>query len=126
MSLLDWLFPRKLSLETPQSEERRTQSTPLREPERQVRFPLSEKRPFDIIADAQAAWQATDVARAEKLFKEGVDAYKHSEPDGVAFGLGRYGAFLVDQDRADEALRVFEEAIERKTDIPVIWSDYMC
>lgn len=125
MSLLDWLFPRKLSLETPQSEERRSQSTPLREPERQVRFPLSEKRPFDIIADAQAAWQATDVARAEKLFKEGVDAYKHSEPDGVAFGLGRYGAFLVDQDRADEALRVFEEAIERKTDIPAIWSDYM-
>jgi tetratricopeptide (TPR) repeat protein len=124
VSLLDWLFPRKLSPDTPQSEKRRTQST-LREPERPVRIHPSEKRPFDTIADAQAAWQATDLARAEKLFKEGVDAYKHSEPDGVDFALGRYGAFLLDQDRADEAMHVLEQAIERRTDIPAIWSDYM-
>ena len=125
MSLLDWLFSRKLSPETPQSEKRRTQSTPLREPERPVRIYPSEKRPFDTIADAQAAWQAIDFARAEKLFKKGIDAYKHSEPDGVDFALGRYGAFLLDQDRVDEAMHVLEQAIERKTDIPAIWSDYM-
>ena len=125
MSLLDWLFPRKLNLETPQSEKRRTQSTPLPEPERPVRVHPTEKRPFDTIADAQEAWQATDLARAEKLFKQGIDAYKHSEPDGVDFALGRYGAFLLDQARVDEALHVFEQAIERNTDIPAIWSDYM-
>jgi hypothetical protein len=99
VSLLDWLFPRKLNLETPQSEKRRTQSTPLPEPERPVRIHPTEKRPFDTIADAQEAWQATDLARAEKLFKQGIDAYKHSEPDGVDFALGRYGAFLLDQAR---------------------------
>jgi outer membrane protein assembly factor BamB/Flp pilus assembly protein TadD len=43
----------------------------------------------------------------------------------VDFALGRYGAFLLDQDRKDEALRVLEQAIERKTDIPAIWSDYL-
>ena len=86
MSLLDWLFSRKLSPDTPQSEKRG--ATPLREPERPVRIPPSEERPFDTIADAQAAWQAIDLARAEKLFKEGIDAYKHSEPDGVDFAWG--------------------------------------
>jgi len=63
--------------------------------------------------------------RAEKLFKQGVEAYKRLEPIGVDFALGRYGAFLLDQDRKDEALRVLEQAIERKTDIPAIWSDYL-
>src|ERR1700685_4092684 len=66
VSLLDWLFSRKLSPGTPQSEKRRTQSTPLREPERPVGIYPSEKRPFDTIADAQAAWQAIDFAGAEK------------------------------------------------------------
>jgi tetratricopeptide (TPR) repeat protein len=125
VSLLDWLLHRKLGPETPQSKERRTPPTPLREPERPVRLRVSEKRPFDTIAEAQAAWQAIHLVRAEKLFEEGIDAYKHSEPDGVDFALGRYGAFLLDQDRVDDALRVLEQAIERKTDIPAIWSDYM-
>ena len=83
------------------------------------------KRPFDTIADAQAAWQASDPTRAEKLFEEGVGAYKRRDPSGVDFALGRYGAFLLDQDRKDEALRVLEQAIERKTNIPAIWSDYL-
>jgi outer membrane protein assembly factor BamB len=43
----------------------------------------------------------------------------------VDFALGRYGAFLVERGRKDAAARVFEEAIERKTDIPAIWSDYL-
>ncbi|MGO9893222.1 MAG: J domain-containing protein [Bryobacteraceae bacterium] len=41
------------------------------------------------------------------------------------FALGRYGAFLLDQERKDEALRVLEQAIDHKTDIPAIWSDYV-
>jgi len=125
VSLLDWLFHRKPSAETPQSGRRRTPPTPGRESERPVTFAASEKRPFDTIADAQAAWRAGDPRRAEKLFEQGVDAYKRREPSGVDFALGRYGAFLLDQDRKDEALRVLEQAIERKTDIPAIWSDYL-
>ncbi len=125
MSLLDWLFRRKPSPETPQSGRLRTQPTPRRESANPATFAASEKRPFDTIAEAQAAWQATDPARAEKLFEQGVDAYKRREPRAVDFALGRYGAFLLDQDRKDEALRVLEQAIERKTDIPAIWSDYL-
>ena len=56
---------------------------------------------------------------------KGSTTYKRREPDGVDFALGRYGAFLLDQDRNDEAARILEQAIERKTDIPAIWSDYL-
>lgn len=85
----------------------------------------SENLPFAIIGQAEEAWQAGDPTRAERLFEQGIDAYKRCEPAGVDFALGRYGAFLVDQNRKDEALRVLEQAIERKTDIPRIWSDYL-
>ncbi|MGA7894158.1 MAG: DnaJ domain-containing protein [Candidatus Sulfotelmatobacter sp.] len=125
MSFLDGLFRRKPSPEAPQSERPRTPPTPGRESERPVTSAASEKRPFDTIADAQAAWQASDPTHAEKLFEQGVGAYKRRDPSGVDFALGRYGAFLLDQDRKDEALRVLEEAIERKTNIPAIWSDYL-
>ena len=125
MSLLNWFFRRKPSPETPQSGKPRTPPTPRRESERPVTFAASEKRPFDTIAEAEAAWQASDPTRAERLFEQGVDAYKRREPSGVDFALGRYGAFLLDEGRKDEALRVLEQAIERKTDIPAIWSDYL-
>jgi outer membrane protein assembly factor BamB/Flp pilus assembly protein TadD len=125
VSLLDWLFRRKPSPETPQSGRPRTPPNPSRESERPVTFAAMEKRPFDTIAEALAAWQAGDPTRAEGLFKQGVEAYKCREPSGVDFALGRYGAFLLDQDRKDEALRVLEQAIERKTGIPAIWSDYL-
>ena len=84
-----------------------------------------DKRPFDIIAEALATWQAGDPTRAEEFFRQGIDAYKRSEPGGVDFALGRYGAFLLAQNRKDEALRVLEQAIKRNTDIPAIWSDYL-
>ncbi len=88
-------------------------------------FPTGGKRPFDAIAQAEQAWQAGDSARAEKLFEVGITAYEHEEPDGLAFALGRYGAFLLAQGRRDEATSVLERAIERKTNIPAIWSDYL-
>ena len=125
MSLLNWFFRRKPSPETPQSGKPRTPPTPRRESERPVTFAASEKRPFDTIAEAEAAWQASDPTRAERLFEQGVNAYKRREPSGVDFALGRYGAFLLDEGRKDEALRILEQAIERKTDIPAIWSDYL-
>jgi len=88
-------------------------------------FPTGGKRPFDAIAQAEQAWQAGDSARAEKLFEVGITAYEHEEPDGLAFALGRYGAFLLAQGRRDEATSVLERAIQRKTNIPAIWSDYL-
>ncbi len=95
------------------------------EPESTSTFAATDKRPFDTVAEALSAWQDGDPTRAERLFKQGIDEYSRHEPDGIAFALGRYGAFLLDQDRKDEAMRILERAIELKTDIPVIWSDYM-
>lgn len=125
MSLFDRLFGRTPNPEAAPSGTPAAKSTVRGEPERQATFEGGGKRPFDIVAEAQAAWQAGELARAEKLFEQGIDAYKHREPGEVDFALGRYGAFLLDQDRKDEAARVLEQAIERKTDIPAIWSDYL-
>jgi tetratricopeptide (TPR) repeat protein len=96
-----------------------------RESERSVTFDSSEKSPFEAIADAEAAWHSSDLTSAEQRFEQGIGAYKRREPSGVDFALGRYAAFLLDQDRKDEAMRVLEQAIERKTSIPAIWSDYL-
>ncbi|MCG3204342.1 MAG: Chaperone protein DnaJ [Elusimicrobia bacterium] len=82
-------------------------------------------RPFDIIDSAQAAWQKGDAARADKLFLKGISAYREQEPDGEDFALGRYGAFLLDQKRIDEAQQILEQAVNHKTDIPAVWSDYI-
>ena len=88
-------------------------------------FTRNNKRPFEVIAEAEEAWQAGESERAQKLFEEGVSAYRRSEPEVVDFALGRYGAFLLDQGRSDEAERILEQAIERGTDLPAIWSDYI-
>jgi tetratricopeptide (TPR) repeat protein len=128
VNLIDWLFRRKPIPEAAESGTLRTLRTSVtshRESERTVSFVASENVPFDTVAEAQAAFRAGDLTRAEKLFEQGIEAYKRREPSGLDFALGRYGAFLLDQDRKDEALRVFEQAIERKTEIPVIWSDYL-
>jgi tetratricopeptide (TPR) repeat protein len=85
----------------------------------------SVKRPFDIIAEAGAVWQAGSVAHAEALFKQGIQAYERQEPSGINFALGRYGAFLLAQARREEALRVLRQAINNNTDLPLIWSDYI-
>lgn len=81
------------------------------------------KHPYEVVSDALLAWEAGEAARADQLFRRGIAAYQSNEPDGVAFG--RYGAFLLDQDRAADAERVLQEAIDLKTDIPAIWSDYL-
>lgn len=94
-------------------------------PEPEFTKPRSAHRSFEIVAEAEQAWQAGETLRAERLFKEGIAAYQQGEPDGLDFALGRYGAFLLEQGRGDEAIRVFEEAVNRKTDIPAIWSDYV-
>ena len=87
-------------------------------------FEPGRKRPFEIIAQAELAWQTSDSARAEKLFEQGISAYKREEPDGLDFALGRYGAFLLAQGRKDDAAAALEQALERNTDIPAIWADY--
>jgi tetratricopeptide (TPR) repeat protein len=54
-----------------------------------------------------------------------MEAYRGTEPSGLDFALGRYGAFLLDKGRLDEAATVLEEAIRLGTDIPAIWNDYL-
>ena len=87
-------------------------------------FAASQKRPFELIAQAEEAWHQSDLSRAEALFREGVSAYRRDEPDGLDFALGRFGAFLLDGDRVEEAANVLQQAIDRGTDLPAIWSDY--
>ena len=82
-------------------------------------------RPFDIVSAGLDAWAAKDVGRAESLLREGLEAYRRSDPSDSHFALGRLGAFLLDQRRVDEAASVLEEAIEQGTDIPAIWGDYL-
>ena len=81
-------------------------------------------RPFEMIAAAELA-SPQDPAKAEALFKNGIQAYRRYEPDGVDYALGRYGAFLIDQGRSDDALEVLKLAIDQNTDIPRIWADYL-
>lgn len=88
-------------------------------------FEAENKSPFELISEAEAAWHGDVLDRAQKLFKQGIRAYKQTEPDGADFALGRYAAFLLAQGRKEEALLVLQEAIERNTDIPRIWADYL-
>src|SRR4051812_33151096 len=85
----------------------------------------SHERPFERIALAEQAWQAGNSTDAEKLFREGVSAYRRAEPEGLDFALGRYGAFLIAQRRTAEAATILEQAIDQGTDLPAIWSDYI-
>ena len=124
MSLFDGLFVRNPGPKTSAEVHQRI-SASRGEPARPTTPGEGDKRPFDTIAEALRAWQANEIALAEKLFRQGIDAYIRREPDGVDFALGRYGAFLLDQGRQDDAARILERAIERKTDIPAIWSDYL-
>lgn len=80
--------------------------------------------PFEYVSAGIDAWAAKDFARAEQLLRQGVDAYRRRDPHDVHFALGRLGAFLLEQDRVDEAAEPLEEAIAQGTDIPAIWSDY--
>jgi len=82
-------------------------------------------RPFEMIAAAETASQKDDPIKAETLFKNGIQAYRRYEPDGVDYALGRYGAFLIEQGRNDDALEVLNLAINKNTDIPRIWADYL-
>ena len=82
------------------------------------------RRAFDLIAKAMQLEQAGQTAKAERAYVQGVAAYRKDEPDGLDFALGRHAAFLIAQERDDEARRELEEAIARGTDIPAVWSDY--
>src|SRR5579864_4453170 len=82
-------------------------------------------RPFEIITEAETASQEGNSVKAEALFQGGICAYRRHEPDGIDFALGRYGAFLIEQGRTEDAAKILEEAIGRNTDIPCIWADYL-
>jgi outer membrane protein assembly factor BamB len=85
----------------------------------------SDRRPVDWVFEAEGLWHEGTFQLAEKRFEEGIDRCRKSERDDLTFALGRFGAFLIDQGRTDEATGVLREAIEIGTDIPAIWSDYL-
>jgi hypothetical protein len=78
-------------------------------------------RPFEVVAAAEEAFRARQPDRAEALYRD--EAYTRQEPERLDFALGRYGAFLLDQGRIPEAEAVLFRAIDRRTDIPAIWSE---
>ena len=110
MSLLDRLFGRKTGTEAPSAGAASTNSVPRLQPEpaSQSASGKGDSRPYDTIGGALQAWEAGDASRAERLFQQGIDEYKRREPGGLDFALGRYGAFLLDQDRKDDAARILE------------------
>ena len=92
---------------------------------REIQRARGRMEPFTYVSSGLEAWEAGDHERAERLLREGVDAYRGAEPEGVDFALGRLGAYLLDQERVDDAAQVLDEAITRGTDIPAIWRDYL-
>src|SRR5262245_50041717 len=118
MGIFDWLGGQKQTsdkLPTSRPASHEGTSLPHRTPE----------RPFEIIATAEQCWKSGDCGSADELFRRGIDAYERHERGGLDFALGRYGAFLISQNRLDEAARVLGEAVACKTDIPAIWADYL-
>jgi tetratricopeptide (TPR) repeat protein len=125
VNLFDRLFARKPAPESPCPDTYRTTPTPQREIEDPVTPEGDVRNPFDKISEALQAWHLGDALLAEKLFEQGIAEYTRLKPEGLDFALGRYGAFLLDQNRKDDAARVLELAIERNTEIPATWSDYL-
>jgi hypothetical protein len=69
------------------------------------------QRAYQIIFQAEGAWRSRNVQLAEDLFLRGIREYRSTEPDGLDFALGRYGAFLLDRGRNNEAATILEDAI---------------
>ena len=53
--------------------------------------------PDDYVFAGIEAWEADDHERAERLLKQGVEAFRRREPDAMDFALGRLGAYLLAQ-----------------------------
>lgn len=85
----------------------------------------ADARPYDYVDAGIEAWDAKESVAAERLLRQGVDAYRTQEPSGTDFALGRLAAFLLEQERVDEAAALLEEAIETGTNIPALWFDYL-
>jgi hypothetical protein len=82
------------------------------------------RRAYEHVAKAMELEREGGLKKAEKLYQQGVSAYRQHDRQGLDFALGRYAAFLITQRRDDEAQALLEEAIAGKTDLPAIWSDY--
>lgn len=91
----------------------------------QIRRTVRYERPIDYVSEGLQAWEAKDFVSAERLLRQGVEAYRRHEPADLHYALGRLGAFLLDLERVDQASETLAEAIALGTDIPAIWYDYM-
>ena len=102
-----------------------SEKSPLLDPPEEITGDTARVEPFSYVSSGLKAWEAGDLERAEGLLRQGVQAYRLAEPDGVDFALGRLGAYLLELERVEEAEEVLDEAITRGTDIPAIWADYL-
>ncbi|MFT4039583.1 MAG: DnaJ domain-containing protein [Thermomicrobiales bacterium] len=80
-------------------------------------------RPFDIVQEAEHAASVGNDRRAEQLFLKAIEIDRGEQFPG--FPAGRYGAFLESRGRADDAIRVYEQAIRAGTDIPAVFGPLM-
>lgn len=84
-----------------------------------------EQSAYELVDAGIVAWAEGDTTLAETQLRRGVEAYRESRTGGADYALGRLGAFLVDQNRLDEAADALSEALEVGTDIPAIGADYL-
>src|SRR4051794_19692010 len=67
-----------------------------------------------------------DLVSAELRFREGIATYRQADDvDGVAYALGRLGAFYQRTERPVVARATFEEALTLGTDIPATYYGLM-
>jgi endonuclease/exonuclease/phosphatase family metal-dependent hydrolase/tetratricopeptide (TPR) repeat protein len=82
------------------------------------------RRAYETTTKAMELEREGQVAAAEEAYRQGVEACRKYEPDGLDFALGRFAAFLIGQSRDRDAQAVLEEAIALRTEIPAVWGDY--
>ena len=84
----------------------------------------AERRSSEMVNSGLRAWEQGDLETAEQQLRAGLDAYRGVDEVSVNYALGRLGAFLVEQDRLDEAAQVLEEALQNGTTISAVFGSY--
>ena len=84
----------------------------------------AERRASEMVNSGLHAWEQGDLETAERQLRAGLDAYRVVDEFSINYALGRLGAFLVEQDRLDEAAQVLEEALQNGTTISAVFGSY--